>query len=134
MGRKMGRTTSAKATARSSRAQHPHQPIDMAHLERQALGDKGLEGEVLRLFEQMSHVYFRRLETSTTLDDLLQHLHRLRAAADGVGARRIAELAGLAEGELRAGRPVNPERIDDLGMAVQECAAFIAGLLEHEAA
>ena len=34
-----------------------------------------------------------------------------------------------AESELRAGVPVNPERIDDLDMAVQECSAFIESLL-----
>ncbi len=130
----MGRTNSAKAAAGGTRARHRYQPIDTAHLEKQALGDKGLEGEVLRLFEQMSHVYFRRLETSTTVAELLRHLHTLKAAADGIGARRIAELARVAEDELQAGRPVNPERIDDLGIAIQECSSFIGSLLEHEVA
>ena len=40
-------------------------PIDMVHLKKQTLGDPGLELEVLRLFDQMSHVYYSRLETST---------------------------------------------------------------------
>lgn len=106
----------------------------MAHLGRQTMGDPGLQSEVLRLFEQMSHVYFRRLETSTTVEDLLRNLHTLKGAAAGIGAGSIAELARVAEEELRAGGPVSPERIDDIGMAVQECSAFIGGLLEHEAA
>lgn len=106
----------------------------MAHLEKQALGDKGLEGEVLRMFDQMSHIYFRRLETSTTVEDLLRHLHTLKGAAAGVGANAIAELARATEEELRAGKPVNPERIDDLGMAIHECSTFIGGLLERDAA
>lgn len=130
----MVRNTAAKAATGRARAHHRHQPIDMAHLEKQALGDRGLEAEVLRMFDQMSHVYYRRLETSTTVEDLLRHLHTLKGAAAGIGAKRIAELARVTEEELRAGKPVSPERIDDLGMAIQECSAFIGGLLERDAA
>ena len=116
------------------RPQLSHQPIDMAHLGRQALGDKGLECEVLRLFDTMSRTYFGRIETSVTVEQLLQHLHTLKGAARGIGAVRVAEMAATAEAELLAGEPVNPERIDDLGMAVQECSAYIAGLLVDEPA
>jgi len=130
----MVQSTAIKRARAVVRPRHKHQPIDMAHLARQAMGDKGLEGEVLRMFEQMSHLYYRRLETSTTVPDLLRHLHTLKGAAAGVGAHRIADLARTAEDELRAGMPVNPERIDDLGMAVQECSAFIGELLENQAA
>ena len=131
---KMVRSAAASSLPGGGLAAHRYQPIDMAHLEKQALGDKGLEGEVLRMFDQMSHVYYRRLETSTTVEDLLRHLHTLKGAAAGIGAKRIAELARMTEEELRAGKPVNPERIDDIGIAIQECSAFIGGLLEHQAA
>jgi HPt (histidine-containing phosphotransfer) domain-containing protein len=105
-------------------------PIDMEHLSRQTLGDPGLEEEVLRLFDQMSHTYYERLETSTTTDDLIRNLHTLRGAAAGVGAFALAELARVAEAELRGGGPVNPERIDDLALAVQEVSAFIGDRLD----
>ncbi|MEO6395729.1 MAG: Hpt domain-containing protein [Devosia sp.] len=101
-------------------------PIDMGFLARQTLGDEGLALEVLRLFDEMTRTYYARLETSTSVPDLLQHLHTLRGAASGVGAFALAELAKTAEEELRAGNPVNPERIDDLGIAVNEASAFIA--------
>jgi HPt (histidine-containing phosphotransfer) domain-containing protein len=104
----------------------------MAFLAKQTLGDENLALEVLRLFDEMQKTYFARLETSTTVPDLLNHLHTLRGAASGVGAFALAELAKTAEEELRAGKPVNPERIDDLGMAVHEASAFIA--LQVEAA
>jgi HPt (histidine-containing phosphotransfer) domain-containing protein len=104
----------------------------MVHLSKQALGDRGLECEVLRLFETMSRTYFERLESSTSVEHLLQHLHTLKGAAGGVGAWTIADMAGAAEAELRGGAPVNPERIDDLRMAVQECSVFIGELLEGE--
>ncbi|HZY68637.1 MAG TPA: Hpt domain-containing protein [Devosia sp.] len=106
-------------------------PIDMEHLSRQTLGDPGLELEVLRLFDEMSHTYYERLETSTNVDDLLRNLHTLRGAAAGIGAFGLADLARVAETELRAGAPVNPERIDDLAVAVQEVSAFISERLDH---
>ena len=109
-------------------------PIDMEHLSKQTLGDSGLELEVLRLFDEMSHIYYARLETSTTVPDLLQNLHTLKGAASGIGAFGLAELARVAEAELREGAAVNPERIDDLNMAVQEVSAFIQARIKAEAA
>ena len=43
----------------------------------------------------------------------------------------LAELARVAETELREGVPVNPERIDDLALAVQEVSAFIGERLDR---
>ena len=105
----------------------------MIHLSRQTLGDSGLEMEVLRLFDQMSHVYYERLETSTTVKDLLVNLHTIKGAAAGIGAFGLAELARVTEVELRDGGPVNPERIDDLHMAVEELSAFIGQYLQKAA-
>lgn len=110
------------------------QPIDLGHLSRQTLGDPGLESEVLRLFDEMSRTYCGRLEASTTVQDILVNLHTLRGAAAGVGAFPLAELARVAEAELRAGAPVNPERIEDLHLAVEELSAFIATRVGDEKA
>lgn len=115
----------AKAVPIEAPQPESRRPIDMEHLGRQTLGDAGLEEEVLRLFDEMTHVYYERLEVSTTVEELLRNLHTLKGAAAGVGAFGLAELARVAETELREGGPVNPERIDDLAMAVQEVSAFI---------
>ena len=104
-------------------------PIDMAHLAKQTLGDRNLELEVLRLFDEMLDVYFGRIERATTRAELMMHIHNLKGAAAGVGARSVADLAGVAETELRDGLPVNPERIDDIGMAVAECRAYVGSIL-----
>lgn len=109
-------------------------PIDLKHLSKQTLGDTGLELEVLRLFDEMSHVYYKRLETSTTVSDLLRNLHTLKGAASGIGAFGLAELARVTENELRTGAEVNPERIDDLSVAVEEVSAFIGLRLKQAAA
>ena len=100
-------------------------PIDMVHLKKQTLGDPGLELEVLRLFDEMSHVYYSRLEASTNVADLLANLHTLKGAASGIGAFGLADLARVAEAELRTGAAVNPERIEDLHLAVEELSSFI---------
>jgi HPt (histidine-containing phosphotransfer) domain-containing protein len=104
-------------------------PVDRAHLARQTLGDPGLEQEVLRLFEEASRRYFVRIEHASDVPELLGHLHTLKAAAMGVGARALADLARTAEEEIRAGKPVAPERIEDLHMAVLECSAWIERFL-----
>ena len=126
----MVRSTAAHARpGTGAGARIGHRPIDMVHLAKQTLGDRGLEGEVLRMFDEMSRTYFARIERSTSVDELLRHLHTLKGAAAGIGARAIADLSATAELEFKAGMPVNPERIDDLEMAVQECSAFIGELL-----
>jgi hypothetical protein len=43
-------------------------------------------------------------------------------------------LARVAERELRDGAPVNPERIDDLNVAVEEVSAFIQQRIRAAAA
>ncbi len=109
-------------------------PIDLAFLAAQTLYDTGLEGEVLRLFDEMVHVYFARLETSRTVPDLLGNLHTIKGAAAGVGAKQLAQTAAFAEASLRAGQPVDPEQIEDIGMLVEEVSAFIAIRLRDVAA
>ena len=109
-------------------------PIDVEHLSRQTLGDAGLEMEVLRMFDEMSHVYYERLEHSTTVADLLVNLHTLKGAAAGIGAFGLADLARVTERELRDGADVNPERIDDLNVAVEEVSAFIQQRIRSAAA
>jgi HPt (histidine-containing phosphotransfer) domain-containing protein len=107
-------------------------PIDMLHLARQTLGDKNLELEVLRMFDEAAAVYFGRIERSTTTDELLRNLHTLKGAAAGIGAKAIAGLAAAAEGDIREGAHVVPERIEDLAIAVAECRAWIEALLAAE--
>jgi hypothetical protein len=107
-------------------------PIDMLHLAKQAMGDPGLELEVLRVFNDVVRVNFARLERSTSTEDLLVHAHTLALAATGVGAWSLAAHAKGLEAELAAGLPVNPERVDDIEMAVEELRAFIAERLEQD--
>jgi hypothetical protein len=115
------------------RAEQAHGPIDMEHLGRQALGDPGLQDEVLRLYARMSQIYLGRIEDSTSVAMLLEHLHTLKSAAAGIGAWGIRDLAKHTEDELRAGSPVDPGRIEDIANAVHGCIAFIDALVDATA-
>lgn len=130
----MGRNTAIE-TGSGTPLQHPsHGPIDMDHLDQQSLGDSGLREEVLRLYAEMSSVYLGRIEDSTSIPLLLEHLHTLKSAAAGIGAWGVRDLTKRAEDDLRAGNPVNPEHIQDIATAVAECQDFIAELVSAEEA
>ena len=128
----MVKSTALDVGQDAPRKDRAHGPIDMEHLGRQALGDPGLQDEVLRLYATMSQVYMSRIEDSTSLPMLLEHLHTLKSAAAGIGAWGVRDLAKRIEDELRSGQPVNPERIEDIAMAVAECVAFIDGTVEPQ--
>jgi HPt (histidine-containing phosphotransfer) domain-containing protein len=128
----MVKSTALDVGQDAPRKDRAHGPIDMEHLGRQALGDPGLQDEVLRLYATMSQVYMGRIEDSTSVPMLLEHLHTLKSAAAGIGAWGVRDLAKRTEDELRSGQPVNPERIEDIAIAVAECVAFIDDMVEPQ--
>ena len=128
----MVKSTALDVGQNAPRKDRAHGPIDMEHLGRQALGDPGLQDEVLRLYARMSQVYLSRLEGSTTVPMLIEHLHTMKSAAAGIGAWGVRDLAKQAEDELRSGHPVNPEWIEDIAIAVAECISFIDGMVAPE--
>lgn len=130
----MVRNTAVDAGAGSASRDLSRAPIDMDHLDQQSLGDPGLRDEVLRLYAQMSGIYLGRIEESTSIPLLLEHLHTLKSAAAGIGAWGVRDLAKRAEDALRSGAPVNPEHIQDIAAAVANCQAFIAELVSADEA
>lgn len=109
----------------------PMRPVDLVHLAKQCLGDENLELEILRLFDTTLSTYFGRLKLATAFDDLAINLHSIKGASAGVGAWGVADLAAALEKDLQAGRPLKAEKIDDLGMAVEEVRDFIARMLAN---
>ena len=109
-------------------------PIDLVHLAKQCLGDEHLEYEILRLFDTTMGVYFTRLMTAQTPEDLRLSLHSIKGASLGVGAFTIAEIAKAAEARLQADGVVSAEAVADLGVAVEEVRAFITEMLSKEPA
>jgi len=104
----------------------PARPIDMMHLAKQALGDPGLELEILRTFSEATSRHFAELEKADSAPDKLHHLNTLKGASIGVGAWSLAERAHIMQREIRAGAPIDAEMIEDLRVSVEELTAFIA--------
>lgn len=113
----------------SSRVDRTSRPIDLVHLARQTLGDRGLECEVFRLFEAQVTTYFQRVRASTDPYEITLGLHTLKGSSQGVGAMMLADLAKAAEAEFEHTGALDGETLDDLDMAVQEVCAFIATLI-----
>ena len=103
----------AKAELVSDIRTRTMRPVDLVHLAKQCLGDEALELEVLRLFDTTIKDYYGRLRLAANFDDLALLLHSIKGAAAGVGAWSIADLAKAMEHELRSGRPLAQERIDE---------------------
>ena len=104
-------------------------PLDLVHLARQSLGDRGLEGELLSLFSGQCAQILAQIEASAaagrhgSIPDLA---HTLKGSARAVGAFAVAEAAGACEiarsGEL-------PAAVARLDAAVAAARAVIVDLL-----
>jgi HPt (histidine-containing phosphotransfer) domain-containing protein len=74
--------------------------IDLHHLRRMTLGDRGVEREVLMLFQGQITTALARLALAD-LSEIASIAHALKGAAGGVGSSKVAEAAGALEGALR---------------------------------
>jgi HPt (histidine-containing phosphotransfer) domain-containing protein len=118
--------TSVDEGQSSSRASL-ERPIDLVHLSRMTLGDRGLEREVLALFDRQATVMVSRMRSASP-GSVTTVAHTLKGSARGVGAWRVAaaaeavELAATGEGDLSAA-------ITRLAAMAEEARAVIAELL-----
>jgi HPt (histidine-containing phosphotransfer) domain-containing protein len=93
--------TQSSLLALPSRAQKPV-PIDEEHLGRMTLGDRSLEREVLEIFARQSALMLARImggERARTA----AAAHTLTGSARGIGAWRVAQVAGRIEQAVAAG-------------------------------
>ncbi|MGF3027459.1 Hpt domain-containing protein [Methylobacterium aquaticum] len=108
--------------------------LDRAHLDRQTFGDADLAREVLALFAEqcarlMPDLVPPRIAGADPAPEARADLaHTLKGSALGVGADRVAALAGRLEAALRAGdgeaaRGLAPA----LSLAVDETLALLSG-------
>jgi len=102
-------------------------PIDLVHLSRMTLGDRGLEREVLALFDRQATVLVSRMRSASP-GAVTSVAHTLTGSARGVGAWRVAaaaeavEVAASGEGDVSAA-------ITRLAAVAEEARAVIAELL-----
>jgi HPt (histidine-containing phosphotransfer) domain-containing protein len=101
-------------------------PIDLVHLARMTLGDRGLEREVLQLFVRQAAVLLGRMQAADA-DTVAALAHTLRGSAQGLGAWRVAAAAEAVE------RAADVDALDRaqaaLRVAVEEARAVITDLL-----
>ena len=79
-------------------------PIDLSHLARYTGGERALNGEILRLFDNQLREMVAKLKTVLDARDTRgwrEITHTIKGAARGVGAFPVGEAAAAAE-------PVDP--------------------------
>jgi HPt (histidine-containing phosphotransfer) domain-containing protein len=134
-------TTHATATESSKRATEqaasvsaghsapplsPGQPaVDLAHLARMTLGEKGLEREVLELFQRQADMLLARMAVEEPRM-VRAFAHTLAGSASGIGAWKVAEAAtALERAAAVPGTGALATLLDHLAAAVAEVHAAI---------
>ena len=112
-------------------------PIDLDHLNRYTGGDRGLNEEILKLFEDQCAVTLAQLEALAKEDGAggkiwHQLTHTLKGAARGVGAFGLAEIAAEAE-KIPTDRGVAMEIVHRLKNKVCAVQLFVDQLLKRPA-
>ena len=108
-------------------------PVDLSHLARYTGGDRGLNSEILKLFDgQISEMVSQLLGVLEQRDarKWREVTHTIKGAARGVGAFTMGEIAADAEPVDPA---INPDRaiqmIEALRIQGEAVQAFIADYL-----
>ncbi len=111
-------------------AGHEHRPVDLVHLSRQAMGDKDLENEVLRLYAHQAEMCVNQLRAADNARSWLEAAHALKGSARGIGAWKVADDAAVAERHDFIGQTGDVEPIlIDIAKSVKEANDFIGKIL-----
>jgi HPt (histidine-containing phosphotransfer) domain-containing protein len=104
--------------------------IDRSHLARMTFGDRGLEREVLQLFDRQAAMLIERMRGSIPAA-VASLAHTLKGSAACIGAGMVARSADAAE--RAAGGPASEcsLAIDRLAETVDEARVLIAELLRE---
>jgi HPt (histidine-containing phosphotransfer) domain-containing protein len=110
----------------------PGQPaVDLAHLARMTLGEKGLEREVLELFQRQADMLLARMAVEEPRM-VRAFAHTLAGSASGIGAWKVAEAAtALERAAAVPGTGALATLIDHLAAAVAEVHAAIRDMQQQ---
>jgi HPt (histidine-containing phosphotransfer) domain-containing protein len=98
--------------------------IDVHHLNRQTMGDRALEREVLELFRRQARILLYRFEAQTNPVQRADLAHTIKGSARGVGANRVAFAAEELERAAKAGEPTG-KALAELAESVAEVTSAI---------
>ncbi len=105
------------------------QVIDLDHLAHMTLGERGLEHDVLALFEQQAGMLLARMAGEAP-SAIAAHAHILIGSARGIGAWKVAAAAEAVERLAGTAGPSSlSAAISELAVAVTQARAAIAELL-----
>jgi len=124
----MGQPSIAVAEEQPASRASLERPIDLVHLARMTLGDRGLEREVLALFDRQATVLVSRLRAASP-GSVTSVAHTLKGSARGVGAWRVAAAAEAVEQAASGGEGDLAAAIGRLAAVAEEARAVIAELL-----
>lgn len=94
-------------------------PIDLVHLANQTMGDRSLELEILMTFARQARQVVAELGSGSE-ETIIKAAHRLKGAAQAVGAFQVSDAASAIEDGA-----VDPAHIAKVGAAVVEAENFI---------
>mgnify|MGYP000046432299 CR=1 FL=1 len=98
-------------------------PIDLVHLARQTMGDRTVELEVLKIFARQARQCLQDFSHSADRDGMMAVAHRLKGAAQAVGAFPLSKVAEEIEGGA-----CDAAHLARAGAAVIEAENFILKL------
>ena len=101
--------------------------IDVAHLSRMTLGDRGLEHEVLQLFDRQAELLLARMRQVAPAG-VATLAHTLNGSARGIGAMRVAAAAEALERAVGETASLVPA-LANLAAVVAEARAAIDAML-----
>jgi HPt (histidine-containing phosphotransfer) domain-containing protein len=102
-------------------------PIDLVHLSRMTFGDRGLEREVLALFDRQAAILVARMEAAAP-GCVATLAHTLKGSARGIGAWQVARAAEAVEAGCDSEASLR-SALAKLRTATEEARAVIADLL-----
>ncbi|HEY0569139.1 MAG TPA: Hpt domain-containing protein [Xanthobacteraceae bacterium] len=103
------------------------QAIDLGHLSKMTFGERNLEREVLRLFDQQATMLTSRMREAAPAV-IAASAHTLKGSARGIGAWGVARAAEAVE-RAACNEARLKHAVDSLGASVSETRAMIADLL-----
>lgn len=92
-----------KGLGKADKVDIAERPVDLDHLNRYTGGDRGLNREILKLFEEQCATMLAQLDALARTDggastkNWLELAHTLKGAARGIGAFGLADVAAEAE-------------------------------------
>jgi nucleoid-associated protein YgaU len=103
--------------------------IDCVHLKQMTFGDRGLERELLQLFDRQAELLLARMRAGEAAV-LATLAHTLKGSALGIGAAEVAQAAAATEAAAAGSPAQRAAAIDALAAAIDAARVEIAALLQ----